>query len=311
MAHAIPQYIVDMLADRVWRMEHYIWHEVRNGWLFFDKPTRDALTKMGWAPPRPAQQPGANGPVAIIDNDSGEDFLYMHHEMIKMVNARLNDDPTYPNVDAWQQLPRPGDPDYPVPPVWDAADTRLKKYLDEVKSDNAFATRFRPWEAQFTDPRYLKTVTLGELGARIEFSIHNQMHMRWCAKPTPGIRPDADDTNPEGIDRKWDSPAYDWLGDTYSSHVNSVFWNLHGWVDTRIGDWAHAHDTQGPIPWRGTWLGKMPGHSMPRPMQTNTIAVDRRSADHLEELTRAVVLIAKQGHSCHFYDNVEIPTATK
>lgn len=35
--------------------------------------------------------------------------------------------------------------------------------------------------------------TLGELGSRLEFSIHNAMHMRWSTQPTM-IRPDVDPT---------------------------------------------------------------------------------------------------------------------
>ena len=62
---------------------------------------------------------------------------------------------------------------------------------------------FIPWEQQYTKPDYLSRVTLGQLGAELEFSIHNAMHMRWASQPS-GTRPRADPTKPELIDRRWD-----------------------------------------------------------------------------------------------------------
>lgn len=117
-----------------------------------------------------------------------------------------------------------------MPPAWATGDAQLDNYLRTVKSDQTFNKQFVPWEHDYTDPTRLRQMSLGELGARIEFTIHNQMHMRWCAEPVAtGIRPDVDPGAPETIGPKWDDPAYDWLGDTYSSHVNSTFWKVHGW----------------------------------------------------------------------------------
>jgi len=42
----------------------------------------------------------------------------------------------------------------------------------------------------------------------------------------------------------FDDPAYDYLGGTYSSHVNPVFFRVHGWVDDRIQTWLDAHGYQ-------------------------------------------------------------------
>lgn len=63
--------------ERGWRMHDYIRHEVRNGWLFYDDTTQGQLRALGWEPPRPARRPGPDGkPETILDNFSGEDFLY-------------------------------------------------------------------------------------------------------------------------------------------------------------------------------------------------------------------------------------------
>ena len=71
------------------------------------------------------------------------------------------------------------------------------------------------------------------------------MHMRWSSltyDPVDGTTPVPGGRSPDyDISTKWDSPNYDYLGDFYSSHVNPVFWRLHGWVDDRIEAWFAAH----------------------------------------------------------------------
>jgi hypothetical protein len=95
------------------------------------------------------------------------------------------------------------------------------------------------------------------------------MHMRWAtAQPRdpqtgkPAVRDSYD------IDPKWDVADNDYLGDFHSSHVNPIFWKLHGWVDDCIGAWQVAHDAAHPgqvkpqevrgIPWYapGPWVLK-------------------------------------------------------
>ncbi len=163
MAQQLPQAVTELMARREQRMHHYVWHLVRNLWLFFDDATRQQIRSLGWEPPRPARRPnpGAN-PTPIYDNDSGEDFLYMHRQMIAAVNAKLAEvgDPSYPRVEGWQQLPALDDQEYPVPPAWDTGDAGLNEYLRETKSDEYFTNTLMVWEAQFKDPAYLQRVTL-------------------------------------------------------------------------------------------------------------------------------------------------------
>lgn len=106
MAPVIPPKVANLMAQRGWRMHHYIWHEVRNGWLFYDDATQGQLRALGWEPPRPARRPRPNGaPETILDNFSGEDFLYMHREMIGTVNQILAGDTDYPKVEGWSPIP--------------------------------------------------------------------------------------------------------------------------------------------------------------------------------------------------------------
>lgn len=235
------------MSQRQHRFYHYLWHRIRNSWLRLTENERDAVRRIepAWVPPRPALD-ALRRPIR--DNDSGEDFLFMHRQMLALVNAILVEvnSPHYPRVEGWLRVPPPDDPDYPIPDFPDSG-------LEEIKSDEYFEQFIAPWEQQYTDPVYLRGVTLGQLGSDIEFTIHNDLHMRWAAPSPVGYRPTTAITL--SIDEQWDAPAYDYLGDTYSSHVNPIFWKLHGWVDDRIEDWKRARGLSGAIEWRGTWLG--------------------------------------------------------
>jgi hypothetical protein len=189
----------------------------------------------------------------------------------------------------------------------------LDTYLQQVKSDTVFTEKFTPWERDYTDPAKLVGWSLGELGSRLEFTIHNQMHMRWCAEPAAtGIRPDTNVTHPDSIDPEWDDPKYDWLGDTYSSHVNAMFWKVHGWVDNRIEDWKAAHQITGDIAWQGKWVGKTPAqpepHSFLSALMTYTeMAHQGHSHGSLPEMENVLKLVLHTGQRCHFYDDVVLP----
>lgn len=86
-------------------------------------------------------------------------------------------------------------------------------------------------------------------------TIHNALHNRFSAEPS-GYMPDVNLAATKQIDPRWDDPSYDYLGDTYSSHVNPLFWYLHGWVDSLIDRWAEANRVS-EIAWTGTWVGKL------------------------------------------------------
>src|SRR6266702_1735314 len=75
---------------------------------------------MGWEPPRPARIAWEDGYLPILTNNSGEDFLYMHRQMITHVNGILAQigDPDYPKIKVWTHIPAPEDPEYPVTPAW-------------------------------------------------------------------------------------------------------------------------------------------------------------------------------------------------
>ena len=51
-----------------------------------------------------------------------------------------------------------------------------------------------------------------------------------------------------------DKIKYQCLADTYSAHVNPIFWKIHGWVEDRLEDWREANNLK-RIPWKYKWEG--------------------------------------------------------
>lgn len=301
-----PKQVIEMLASRPHRMHHYIWHQVRSSWHYYPAEIKTEITRLGWNPPRPAFY---EGDILALDNYSGEDFLYMHRQMIGQVNemlARIND-PNYPKIEPWQSLPVPTDSGFPVPPAWDTGKPDSNLGLSRLKSNDYFFQVMQLWEKYYLLEDNLRRLSLGQLGALLEFTIHNRMHMRWAAQPA-GDRPEPDPTNPEAIPVEWDDPSYNYLGDTYSSHVNPIFWYLHGWVDRCIDRWQQAKSLD-KINWVGTWVGKLPPVPQITPsnfiglMHEHDHADDHAHEHHLHEMIEVVKLIGKCGIFTEFYSD--------
>lgn len=315
MGQAVPAAARVMWAERQRRIHHYLWHTIRNGWEWFEQVDREAITEWGWAPPRPALIRQPNGQRQInLTNHSGEDFLYMHRQMIFAMNLKLSEisDPAYPQVEPWAKLPGADDPEYPVPAPWDTGDAGFNAYLAESKNDAFFADVMQKWETEYRSVDYLQSVSLGELGARIEFTIHNRMHIRWCREMEG--RPDTNSVDPDSIEPAWDVPAYNWLADTYSSHVNDVFWKIHGWVDACIDAWADANGITGGIQWIGKWVGRMPPPPDPFSLHgmlaaditssSDLRAPEKRMQEHGQVMDEVLKIVQKSGVRCHFYDAI-------
>jgi hypothetical protein len=258
--YELPETVIAHFADRLHRLHHVAWHALRNSWENSDpidgipEDKRTRIEALGWKPVRPAIQWRPSGELWVqvrphITNGSGEDFLYFHREMVVQYRALMAE--AGAEVISWAAIPPPpgmrlGNQ---VPPAWPiSAAPILERRFAMVKSDEFYWSRMRWWDHEFKDPTYLATLTLGELGALVEFSVHNEMHYRWCALPRD---PDTDEPLPTArpareIGTKWDNPRYNSLMDFYSSHVNPIFWRLHGWIDDRIDDWYEAHERVHP-----------------------------------------------------------------
>jgi hypothetical protein len=258
---------LSMLASRLHRLRHMVFHTIRGGpkfgWNILDESSKTKIRKLGWGLDRPPFN--KNGKLDL-SNGAGEDFLFMHRKMIDMVRDQYTSQ-RIPYIESWKKLPLPDQPQFSYSETEDPANPGKKLYnfnpinsgfmippaqpdddasLKFLKSSDYFFSVMAMLERLFYSESYLSTLSLGALGNLLEFVIHNQMHMRWSSisrgpkTGNPVIRDDFD------FDEKWDDPKYDYLGEFYSSHVNPIFWRLHGWVNDRIEDWYNAHEAAQP-----------------------------------------------------------------
>lgn len=241
---SLPRAVVEMLAAKSMRDQHAAWHHVRDRWHVLEEPERNSFRAKDWQPPRlnPRRRSAEEPAPPPRDAGSGLDFLFMHRRMIEAVNALLREveDPTYPKVEGWAQIPwNHDDPEWPMPPYFGRGPR-------EAKMPAVTATWRDDVQRKYENDFWLRTVSLDSFGAEIENGIHNWMHMHWAAAPWFQELPGQDE----------DDPRNDYLGSTYSSHVNKVFWKLHGWIDDRIGQWERANNTAADF--SNSWEG--PSH---------------------------------------------------
>lgn len=247
------------LATRYHRLNHLLFHYLRNNWaqLPNDKKVEIANLDLGWGILRPALyiagwDQGDRGMFWAVDNGSGEDFLYYHRWMIAQIDGWLGE---YGPLQSWSGDSIPaalgGCADEKVPdfvPVFEHPENdvipSLQTRVREVKSDGFYWSKMAWWGQEFRDRGYLQTLTLGQLGSRLEKGVHNQMHIRWSDYPSNPDNPQRRVRWETDIDPKWDHPDYDTLFDEYSSHVHPTFFRLHKWLDNRINDWAEAHGNE-------------------------------------------------------------------
>jgi hypothetical protein len=254
-----------MLSSRYHRLNHVLFHYVRNNWATLTAEQQSGLRGLQWDTPRGAMDRGnwdrnkpwgQNSVFWATTNGSGEDFLYYHRWMIAMVDELLGREHGGP-IEPWsgkdaippplggcsdEVIPEftpvfenPQDPNRPINVPW------LQMRVREMKSPPFFWSKLNWWGQEYRDRASLRTMTLGELGSRLESSVHNQMHIRWSAYPTNGYSMIRDESD---FRAKWDDPGYDTLFDEYSSHVGPIFFRLHKWIDDRIEDWAEAHGNE-------------------------------------------------------------------
>ncbi|RZA20992.1 MAG: hypothetical protein EOP10_17330 [Proteobacteria bacterium] len=287
------------------RISHYMWHTSRGAWPSLQGQVEVAKAKnsgpsasenarkrlalleksieqyrsSGWEPPRyfraTEKETAASG--------AGEDFLFMHRQMLNRLSAYL-EDRALPMIPAWKTLPKPDDEQYPVGPKGsaelggvksteyfyatqsilekayqsrtvdlDALAKDLHAYRMRTKADNQNPTlaEARAEVEQLMEPipglKYigLKGLSLSDYGHLLEMTIHDGLHARYAfngaARPA-----DADPLDRSMWTKEWikayGDTSYDWLTDTFSSHVHPWFYRIHGWVDNRINDWLAAND---------------------------------------------------------------------
>ncbi|HEY1081871.1 MAG TPA: hypothetical protein VGE29_06405 [Prosthecobacter sp.] len=260
MTYQLPIPVKTPLATREARLHHYLWHGIRNGWAFFTEAQKAALRAIapGWVPNHARFNADES-----LNYGGGESFLYMHRRMIQSVNAQLTA-LGEPVLVPWADIPEADDTGYPVPGGNNSANTRDPKSV-------AGLARIKTLAQNILRPERLRTLSLSEFGTLIESYVHDPLHMRWAGDE--GVMADFPNPDPlvlnPTLDAKYDALDSDYLGHPYSSHVNSTFWMLHGWVDRCIDQWQTANGLS-QIPWTDTWEGSP--HSPPVPDVTPVLA---------------------------------------
>lgn len=247
MTFKLPESVKNGLAQRSMRLHHLLWHTVRNNWHKFNPAEQEVFQHNypNWVPLKPRFVRYPTG-LVMVNNDAGESFLYMHRQMLAIVNNQLSNSGK-PAIVPWETIPAPDDADYPVP----------GRNTTEDKSDHIYYQELLVREKNLLNPETLRKNNLAQIGAYLESSIHDVLHRRW-AEVSPGLMInfpvlDPKNMNP-AIASTLDSPDVDWLKHPYSSHVNSIFWVLHAWCDQVIEHWRIANNVS-YIEWTDKWVG--------------------------------------------------------
>jgi hypothetical protein len=255
--------INELFGTRAHRMQHALWHAVRSG--LTPQDTQSVITAFGsqWKEGHPLCPPPQNNADDVSYNPTGEDFLYMHHEMVMMLRFQLTAK-GQKCITPWTTIP-------------EAKEWPIKGELKGPKTDNALKL-LKGWDAFIQNEKWMSQVSLSQLGWALEFTLHNNLHMRYADdRPAPKFRATKpeDDGAPMPKDGvfpagwNFDDVAYNWLADPYGAALNPVFWKIHGYVDHALALWLKAHgyarvaldcqgDTKTCYQWRGQWVGNLP-----------------------------------------------------
>jgi hypothetical protein len=254
--------IFDAVGGAEHRLHHALWHAARGG--LSAKESKLLVSSFGpsWKQMHPlCPRPGSDASAPDY-NPVGEEFLYMHHQMISMVQEALAA-AGKKCLTGWDKVPTPDQ--WPLP---------AGSKLEGAKSEQTLR-QLQAWDATLQDRAWLSRVSLSQLGWAVEFSVHNNLHMRYATDdPPPGFEAASEIGGaPIPYDGKfpadwiYDRPGYDWLADPYGAAVNPVFWKIHGYVDNLLGKWLDAHgyktiaeDCEGRsdcYTWHGQWEGEV------------------------------------------------------
>lgn len=245
------QIIAANMGQHSHRLYHWLWHATRNGWdgLTFQDRSLVQQISPNWGRHQPLCQP---------NSAAGEEFLRMHHQMIDFVRQQLVAD-GQPCIFGWETPPESLDTMWPVP----------QGAANDSSKGPVVARLIQVWAQYFNDDNYLRSKTLAEIGHLLEFSIHNNLHMRFANLPLPGDEfvPNFTNATPASLQQPsgFEGAQYRYLGNPYSAAVNPVFWKIHGYVDNVVVKWLSANgytsiaDNCGGdaycYQWRSRWTG--------------------------------------------------------
>jgi hypothetical protein len=103
----LPERVREMLASREHRLHHVVWHGTRNLWLTLPEDKKNQIRELGWQPGGREERPALSTGAPLVQNGSGEDFLFMHRQMLQEVNAMMKAAGLAP-IRGWDTIPAPG-----------------------------------------------------------------------------------------------------------------------------------------------------------------------------------------------------------
>ena len=265
-ATAFMQSVMGSSDHRMW---HFLWHGIRSSW--------DTMTPLQRS--KVVTAFGAQWGRAPQDMNVGEEFLHMHRGMLLGLLKQASDAglPLYPTGTDGENKSIYNDV-WTSPGKFVAANGTSKVFpLPDGTTTPGAAIESLDAEAKSAQSLAL---SLGEYGSLLERGIHNTMHMAWADTRDGGAGPGGSIgtwstkkvLEVRSPPASWISPSNRYLGSTYTSHVNPVFWRLHGYIDNRINDWLRVHNysriaessdvscTEAVkcYAWKRTWDGLLP-----------------------------------------------------
>jgi hypothetical protein len=265
-----------IFAQRPHRIQHALWHAMR-GSIPQDQ-RQQIVAAYGAEADTPYTLCSMKQKTVSGYNPVGENFLYMHHQMVLLLQKALGDN-GLKCIRGWANMDEAA--------TWSigGGSETGPKSPGGMKRMQAMDRNF----FQAKDQKWLKSHSLSEVGYALEITVHNSLHARFGKPVAPVTVSDGEvgnDPNSANVlvpldgvfpesKEKWpfDDPSYDWLFDPYGSAVNRYFWKIHGYVDQVLKAWLAAHDMDvakqdcagpdgQPLPrcytWKGTWAGINP-----------------------------------------------------
>ena len=272
MTERLPDKVRGTLAKRVYRMQHYLWFELRDFWSEYPEDARQRIRDLGWEPPRPPidEHQQRSSPTTPAKTSS---TCTASGSPSSTVSSQMSQIPRFPGSRVGSRFQEP-------------ERSRLSGTASVVRT--SILCGFQRIHHPGQDRRLLRSA-LPALAAAVRGALvpravtlgswarsSRRRCTMLCAAdgraPPAAIRPDPPIPG-EPIDEGWDDPPYDFLRDHYSMHVNPIYWKFYGWVIDRVEDWKVANGVFGRDFWKATWIGKMPpDHRARRPMSSDSVS---------------------------------------
>ncbi len=249
------------------RRSHALWHMMRSGVAPERLPDVAHAFGPAWTENHKLCPAPQESDLTKNANAAGEDFLYMHRGMLQGIQQELRAQ-DLECIAPWKNFDDIASA--PLPPGSE---------LVGPKSEDALKL-FKAWDTSFHDKAWLASIGLSQLGYALEFTIHNNLHMRFATdRPDEKYRADSPDNDGATVPLDgnfsqpflFDEPGYNWLADPYAAAVNPVFWKIHGYVDHFIDLWLEAHHltsiattcSGNCYAWNQPWTGESPAPAGP------------------------------------------------